>query len=174
MSIKYSEAIKYCIYCGAKYDLAINGNKFQCTSCQKPFYINPIFGAGAFCFNDKGETLMIRRAKDPHKGSLDVPAGFVDWSDDSLETALQRELKEELSIEVTDIKYLCSAYTEYDYAGIIKNNIGTFFTCRIISSSITNDTKEVQGFEFYKPDDIDINQIEFTNTKVALKKLRGF
>jgi 8-oxo-dGTP diphosphatase len=48
--------------------------------------------------------VLIRRRKDPYKGMLALPGGFVEYGE-TIETAALREIKEETSLEVrlTDI-----------------------------------------------------------------------
>ena len=58
------------------------------------YYFNPSSAVACFIRNSRGELLLVRRAKEPAKGRLDLPGGFVDMHE-SAEEAAQREVKEE-------------------------------------------------------------------------------
>lgn len=42
------------------------------------YYFNPSSAVACFIKNAKGELLLVRRGKEPAKGTLDLPGGFVD------------------------------------------------------------------------------------------------
>jgi len=52
------------------------------------------------------EILLIRRGKEPWKGMLAFPGGFVDYGEDP-EAAVLRELKEECGIDGKVVRLLC-------------------------------------------------------------------
>lgn len=54
---------------------------------------------------DREEVLLIQRLNEPFKDSWALPGGFVDKGED-LEVAAKRELLEETSIKVTDLKQI--------------------------------------------------------------------
>lgn len=60
--------------------------------------------------------LVVRRAKDPAKGTLDLPGGFVDLHE-SAEEAVRREVKEETGLDVKSSRYLFSIPNIYLYSG---------------------------------------------------------
>ena len=66
----------------------------------------------ALCWQD--EVLVAVRARNPGKGLLDLPGGFVDPGE-SLEVALYRELQEELG---------------FDMAGQLCRYLGSFGACK--------------------------------------------
>ena len=72
--------------------------------------------------------MLVRRAKEPAKGTLDLPGGFVDM-DESAEEAAHREVKEETGLELTDCRYLFSIPNIYPYCGFDVHTVDMFFEC---------------------------------------------
>ena len=77
----------------------------QCTTCRFVYYFNPSSAVACFIRNSKGELLLVRRAKEPAKGTLDLPGGFVDMYE-SAEDAAHREVKEETGLDIAGCRYL--------------------------------------------------------------------
>lgn len=62
---------------------------------------------------------MLKRSIEPKIDLLDLPGGFVDVGDESMERGALRELKEETSLLLneSELKYLGSSlYEDYIYA----------------------------------------------------------
>lgn len=87
----------YCPKCGARTFVERNEKAKQCTTCGFVYYFNPSSAVACFIRNSKGELLLVRRAKEPAKGTLDLPGGFVDMYE-SAEDAAHREVKEETDL----------------------------------------------------------------------------
>jgi ribosomal protein S27AE len=72
------EKFIFCPVCGNK---SFNINDFKskkCGTCDFTYYANPCSATAAFILNDRGELLVAKRGKEPAKGTLDLPGGFVD------------------------------------------------------------------------------------------------
>ena len=63
----------YCPKCGARTFVERNEKAKQCTTCGFVYYFNPSSAVACFIRNSKGELLLVRRAKEPAKGTLDLP-----------------------------------------------------------------------------------------------------
>ncbi len=50
-----------------------------------------------------GQVLLVKRGQDPEKGLWGTPGGFVDW-DETVEDTVVREVKEETSLDVKNLK----------------------------------------------------------------------
>ena len=98
---------EYCPKCGAKAFVEHNEKAKQCTACKFVYYFNPSSAVACFIRNPKGELLLVRRAKEPAKGTLDLPGGFVDMYE-SAEEAARREVKEETGLDIAGCRYLFS------------------------------------------------------------------
>ena len=108
---------RYCPVCGSPDFVEHNFKSKQCLHCGFTYYANPCSATAAFIVNDLGEMLVVRRAKEPAKGTLDLPGGFVDMYE-TVEEGMRREIKEETGLEVTDIRYLFSSPNVYQYIGM--------------------------------------------------------
>ncbi len=100
----------------------------MCTHCGFVYYFNPSAAVACFIKNKAGELLLVRRAKDPEKGTLDLPGGFVDLYE-SGEEAAAREVKEETGLEVDNCHYLFSIPNIYPYKGFVVHTVDMFFEC---------------------------------------------
>lgn len=129
------EKFKYCPKCGSA-NFAINNVKSKkCSNCGFVYYLNPSAANVAFILNDKEELLVVRRLKDPQKGTLDLPGGFTD-SDETGEEGVIREVKEETALEVISIKYLFSLPNHYLYCGLDIPTLDMFFLCEVKDLSL--------------------------------------
>ena len=71
---------------------------------------------------------MVRRSKEPAKGTLDLPGGVVDRYE-SAEDAAHREVKEETGLDIACCRYLCSIPNLYPYSGFEVHTVDMFFEC---------------------------------------------
>lgn len=118
----------YCPKCGAKTFVERNEKAKQCTTCGFVYYFNSSSAVACFIRNPEGELLLVRRAKEPAKGTLDLPGGFVDMYE-SAEEAAHREVKEETGLDLTDCRYLFSIPNIYPYCGFDVHTVDMFFEC---------------------------------------------
>ena len=118
----------YCPKCGARTFVERNEKAKQCTTCGFVYYFNPSSAVACFIRNSKGELLLVRRAKEPAKGTLDLPGGFVDMYE-SAEDAAHREVKEETGLDIAGCRYLFSIPNLYPYSGFEVHTVDMFFEC---------------------------------------------
>jgi 8-oxo-dGTP pyrophosphatase MutT (NUDIX family) len=119
---------KYCPKCGSDGFSVNNEKSKRCSSCGFVYYFNPSAAVACFIRNEVGELLVVRRAKDPAKGTLDLPGGFVDLHE-SAEEAVRREVKEETGLDVKSSRYLFSIPNIYLYSGFEVHTEDLFFEC---------------------------------------------
>ena len=105
------EQFKYCPKCGSSH---FNTYNEKSKHCGFTYYFNPSAATVAFILNNKMELLVCRRAKNPAKGTLDLPGGFIDMYETG-EEGIAREVKEETGIEVNESLYLFSIPNLYEY-----------------------------------------------------------
>lgn len=124
-------SFKYCPRCGGAFHIH-NEKSSRCESCGFVYYFNPSAATVAVIINDKDELLVCRRAKEPAKGTLDLPGGFCDMYE-SAEEGVAREVMEEIGHRVTHTTYLFSLPNTYLYSGFLVHTIDNFFRCQLDS-----------------------------------------
>ncbi|MBQ9363315.1 MAG: NUDIX domain-containing protein [Bacteroidaceae bacterium] len=124
------DKFKYCPVCGSANWEEHNFKSKQCSDCGFVYYANPSSATAAFIMNGRHELLVVRRAKDPSKGTLDLPGGFVDIGED-IEQGMRREVLEETGLEVDEITYLFSTPNEYVYSDMLIYTIDSDYLIRV-------------------------------------------
>lgn len=124
------ELFKYCPKCGSELFEEHNFKSKHCSNCGFTYYQNPSSATAAFILNSKGELLVARRGKEPAKGTLDLPGGFVD-NGESGEQGIIREIKEETGLDVAQVEYLFSIPNIYRYSGMDIHTLDMFYLCHV-------------------------------------------
>ena len=118
---------KYCPKCGSAHFEENNFKSKKCQDCGFVYYFNSSASTAAFITDSYDRLLVARRAKEPAKGTLDLPGGFVDL-DETAEMAIMREVREETGMELDDFKYVFSLPNIYVYSGFEVHTVDLFFT----------------------------------------------
>ena len=124
----------YCPVCGSRKFVVNNEKSKRCEDCGFQYYFNPSSSTVAVIMNEREEVLVVRRAKEPAKGTLDLPGGFCD-SSETAEEGVVREVMEETGLEVVETKYLFSFPNTYLYSGFLVHTLDMFFRCRVKDDS---------------------------------------
>ena len=122
------EVFKYCPKCGSELFEAHNAKSKHCSNCGFTYYQNPSSATAAFILNSDGELLVVQRGKEPAKGTLDLPGGFVDNAE-SGEQGIIREIKEETGLDIKEVEYLFSIPNIYRYSGMDIHTLDMFYLC---------------------------------------------
>lgn len=114
--MKALQGYDYCPRCGFSVVFSSSGHVY-CEHCKHTTYINVSTAVWCYLYDDEGAILLSQRARNPWKGKHDDPGGFMDRQDTSCEETLIREIREELSIDISDkqFHYLDSIRMLYAY-----------------------------------------------------------
>ncbi len=165
---KPEEVLKYCPRCGASNFNFEGIHSFLCQACGFHFFVNSAAAVAALIENEKGELLLSVRAFEPHKGMLDLPGGFVNINE-SAEKAVAREIKEELNLEVTEVKFLASFSNEYIFSGYSVYTCDLAFCCKVSNWAQLQVQDDVAGFKFVTYQNVDWNQIGAESIKKIIQ-----
>ena len=114
---------------------------------------------------------MTRRGMPPKRGYYDLPGGFADWNE-SLETALRREIKEEIDIKIADLRYFASFPNSYLYKKVTYFTADVFFICKPVHPELMRPNREISEIAIMRPHELDLKSIAFESTRQALQKYR--
>ena len=122
------EKIRFCPGCGSPSVQTPNDRAFSCRACDFEFFLNTAPTVAGLILDSRNpeQIMLIRRGRDPGKGKLAMPGGFVDPGE-SAEKALQREVLEELGLSIEIDRYLCSFPNNDLYLGTIYPTLDLFF-----------------------------------------------
>ena len=111
------EHFRFCPACGSPRFEPHNQKSKQCPQCGFTYYFNPSAATVAVILNERDELLVVRRAKQPARGTLDLPGGFCDCYE-TAEQGVCREVLEETGLSVCQTRYLFSIPNIYPYGGM--------------------------------------------------------
>lgn len=154
----------FCLKCGSSFKP--DGSHLVCTSCGFEFYEVPKLFANIIVLNDVGEVLLARRKYDPHVGMWNTVGGFVEVGE-TMEEAARREVREETGLEIKDLVYLCSHPDVYPYQGIEYKSLAITFIAHIVSGEMAA-ADDASHIQFFKPDEIPMDEMAFASDKAAL------
>lgn len=131
---------RYCPKCGSEHFNIHNEKSKQCANCGFVYYFNPSSATVALILNENNELLVCRRAKDPAKGTLDLPGGFIDIGETG-EEGVAREVLEETGLEVQEAVYQFTLPNIYVYSGFPVHTLDMFYLCKV------KDTRHISAMD---------------------------
>ncbi len=172
-----------CPMCGSKKIEWKNERKWICPDCGFDLYCNIAAAVGIVLYDDEGNVFFEVRAKDPRKGFLCLPGGFVD-ADETTEQAIVRECREEMGAELKEeeVTYLCSFPNIYEYKNIEYHTCDIFFAAKLPSvyknmnefvKTLHREESEVVRFEVHKVttlEDVNALPLAFVSARKTLTK----
>ena len=159
----------FCPACGGKRIQNVKMRKWLCADCGFDLYNNVASAVGLIVCDAEGRVLLERRGKEPRKGFLAFPGGFVD-PDETAEEAAVRECSEELGVEPKSLLYLCSFPNTYEYKNIVYKTCDLFFEAELpAGAELVAQKEEVAAFEWWPVR----NKKELDNLPLAFESARS-
>jgi NAD+ diphosphatase len=134
---------QFCSRCGAATESEAHERAKVCPRCGFTSY--PRLSPAIIVAVTRGDRLLLARAPRHPPGFYSVLAGFVEPGE-TLEECVQREVKEEVGIDVTDIRYFGSQPWPFPHSLMIA------FTCRWASGEIVLEREELEDAGWYRAD----------------------
>jgi mutator protein MutT len=164
------QQFRFCPKCGSKHFAEHNEKSKKCSGCGFICYFNPSAAVVAVIENGNGEILVARRAKDPAKGTLDLPGGFVDMHE-TAEEAAAREVKEETNLSINSSQYLFSIPNIYLYSGFEVHTVDIFFRCTVTEYNYLTAQDDVSELFFIAYDRLDPADFGLASIRKGVEKL---
>ena len=137
-----------------------------CAACNFQLYFNPAVAVAVFIQRDDGRILLIRRANDPGAGLLAPPGGFINIGE-CAESAVHREIFEEVGIRLSEVRFLCSQPNEYRFSGITYPVLDLFFTAQPLETEGPCNPEEVHAVEWHPANTLQGEALAFQSMRAA-------
>jgi ADP-ribose pyrophosphatase YjhB (NUDIX family) len=166
---------RYCPACASPALRFENGRRWVCPDCGFTYYHN-VAASAAAVIDLGGSIVLLRRAREPRRGFLALPGGFVDPGEGALECAL-RECREEIGWAPARLDFLASFPNSYRYRDIPYATCDMYFCARLPSAEgvrLTADPAEAAEIALLPYGAIPWDDIAFPPAAMALRAyLRG-
>jgi len=158
---------RFCPVCGTEGFHARNEKAKACDHCGFVYYFNPSASVACFIRNEAGELLLVRRAKEPAKDTLDLPGGFLDMYENA-EEAVAREVLEETGLHVRESAYLFSLPNIYPYMGFHVHTLDLFYECKVDSFEGIQAADDAAEIVILPLSSIDPEEVGLTSVRKAV------
>jgi NADH pyrophosphatase NudC (nudix superfamily) len=167
---------RYCPACGSK-NIRFEHNKaFRCPDCGFLYYHNTAAATGCVISTGK-EILLLVRDKEPARGKLDLPGGFVDPGEGAFE-GLRRECLEEIGWDPGPNLTLFASFPNlYPYKDIVYNTCDFFFAATaplLRREDLVLEAGEIAEALFVKPGELRLEDLAFDSTRRAIRAYLDF
>lgn len=162
---------KFCPHCGSSNIEINNHHRLHCLHCDFVYFHN-VATATAVIFRRGDELLFTIRNKEPMFGKLDLPGGFVD-PNESAEEGAQRELKEELNLDIPieNFRFYKSLPNKYLYKNVEYRTCDLAFIANFPeNAALILEEDEIQSIRWIAMKDIDLQEIGFESLRSIVQQ----
>ena len=166
------EKFRFCPSCGSRQFVENDFKSKRCEECGFVYYANPCAATAALIVNEHNELLAVRRAKEPARGTLDLPGGFCDM-DETVEQGMIRELREETGLHVRpeQISYLYSSPNVYQYSGMGIHTLDMDFLIRIDSHTPLHASDDAAECLWIPLNEVNPDDFGLDSIRLGIRKL---
>ena len=143
--VAWNRTHQYCSQCGQRTKPHERDRALVCPDCGLQSY--PRLSPAIIVLVERERQLLLARSPRFPKGRYSVIAGFVEPGE-TLEEAVVRELREEVGIEVDNIRYFGSQSWPFP------NSLMLGFTAEHVAGEICIDDHEIEDAGWFSPDDL--------------------
>ena len=163
----------FCPVCGSPHFAEHNFKSKHCEACGFTYYANPCSATAAFIRNSRGELLVAVRGKEPAKGTLDLPGGFVDM-DETAEEGILREIREETALDIrTPLRYLFSLPNRYLYSGMVVHTLDMFYEATVGDDATPHADDDAAALAWMPMDEVMPERFGLHSIRLAVEKYRS-
>lgn len=159
----------YCPECRRKSPDFTEDKKLSCPACGFEFYHNTAAAVGILV-KKENSYIILRRGREPGKGMLDLPGGFVDPGESAQESC-HREIREELGVEIKNLQFQDSKANIYPYKSVTYHTCDLFFTAECSDEKFIRQEDEVEEILLLNKEEIDIDQFAFDSVRSFMKDI---
>ena len=134
---------QYCGRCGTPTERKVSERSRTCPACGQSHY--PRLAPVAMALVRRGRELLLARSPHFPPGMFSALAGFVEPGE-SLEECLVREVREEVGVDVTNLRYFSSQPWPFPHSLMIA------FQCDYAGGDITPQEDEIEAAGWFTPD----------------------
>lgn len=162
------DAFRFCPACGSDGFTTHDDRSKRCPECGFHYYCNASAATVALIRNAKGEILFTLRSRQPGKGLLGLPGGFVDLGESTEEGCL-REVKEEIGVNGRIVRHLFSLPNVYPYEGFEVPTVDSFFEVEIDDESAVVAGDDAEALFWISPDAIEFDKVAMASIRKGLE-----
>jgi NAD+ diphosphatase len=101
-----------------------------------------------------------------------IPGGFTEYGETG-EEALKREIKEELNLDLTNIKYFKTLPNVYEYADVTYNTLDLIYECEFCVTDKITPSDDVADYKFISIKEVNVNDIGLLSVKNLIQFLKS-
>lgn len=164
---------RHCPRCAAPRPVpSVGAVPVECEACGLVYFLNPAVAAAALVSDPRGRLLFFRRLREPKLGMLAAPGGFLDPGE-TVEVGVRREAREEVGLELANVRYLTSCPNVYEYKGVAYPVLDLVFAADAVDPESATSSAEAGELVWLAPEEIDPAALAFESLRRGVAALAG-